>query len=184
MIGLCRRGRCRYARAGVHLFARADAPVACSGGVRPAVGTLQLTEKAAWIPRLGVYYSGRRRRLLALAILLTTSSRRRSFSPPGATSSATARVHDPDCWCSRPACRRAGGGRSLPVLPVVGVDAVPDVLVIGVWGGRGGATRTIKFVLFTMAGSALMLAGMIYLACATPRHTPSRSTSSRSTTCS
>ena len=35
--------------------------------------------------------------------------------------------------------------------------------VIGVWGGPRRRYATIKFVLFTMSGSALMLAAMIYL---------------------
>ncbi len=39
----------------------------------------------------------------------------------------------------------------------------PMFFVIGVWGGPRRRYATMKFVLFTMVGSALMLAGMIYL---------------------
>jgi len=40
---------------------------------------------------------------------------------------------------------------------------VPMVLVIGVWGGQGRVYAAMKFVLYTMAGSALMLVAIIAL---------------------
>src|SRR4029078_11194513 len=39
----------------------------------------------------------------------------------------------------------------------------PMFFIIGVWRGPRRRSATMKFVLFPMAGSALMLAGMIYL---------------------
>jgi NADH-quinone oxidoreductase subunit M len=39
----------------------------------------------------------------------------------------------------------------------------PMFFVIGIWGGPRRRYATMKFVLFTMTGSALMLAAMIYL---------------------
>jgi NADH-quinone oxidoreductase subunit M len=46
---------------------------------------------------------------------------------------------------------------------------VPMFLIIGVWGGPGRVYAAIKFLLFTLAGSVLMLVGMIalYTACDT-----------------
>src|SRR5205807_8448902 len=41
---------------------------------------------------------------------------------------------------------------------------IPMYLVIGVWGGANRVYAAIKFFLFTMAGSLLMLLGIIYLA--------------------
>jgi NADH-quinone oxidoreductase subunit M len=40
---------------------------------------------------------------------------------------------------------------------------IPMYLLIGIWGGRRRIYATIKFVLYTMAGSALMLVGILYL---------------------
>jgi len=41
---------------------------------------------------------------------------------------------------------------------------IPMFFIIGIWGGPRKVYATIKFVLFTMAGSLLMLVAMIYLA--------------------
>src|SRR5205809_5407168 len=41
---------------------------------------------------------------------------------------------------------------------------LPMYLVIGVWGGANRIYAAIKFFLFTIAGSLLMLLGIIYLA--------------------
>jgi len=45
---------------------------------------------------------------------------------------------------------------------------VPLFLLIGVWGGPGRVYAAVKFLLFTLAGSVLMLVGMIALYNATP----------------
>ncbi len=46
---------------------------------------------------------------------------------------------------------------------------IPIFLLIGVWGGSGRVYAAVKFLLFTLAGSVLMLVGMIslYHACGT-----------------
>jgi NADH-quinone oxidoreductase subunit M len=46
---------------------------------------------------------------------------------------------------------------------------VPVFLLIGVWGGPGRVYAAVKFLIFTLAGSVLMLVGMItiYRACGT-----------------
>ncbi len=41
---------------------------------------------------------------------------------------------------------------------------IPMFFLIGIWGGQRRIYATIKFVLFTVIGSLMMLAGMIYLA--------------------
>ena len=40
---------------------------------------------------------------------------------------------------------------------------IPMFLLIGIWGGSNRIYATIKFVLFTLAGSVLMLVGIIVL---------------------
>jgi NADH-quinone oxidoreductase subunit M len=41
---------------------------------------------------------------------------------------------------------------------------LPMYFIIGVWGGQRRVYATVKFVLFTLAGSLLMLVGILYLA--------------------
>jgi NADH-quinone oxidoreductase subunit M len=43
------------------------------------------------------------------------------------------------------------------------VMLIPMYLLIGIWGGHRRIYATVKFVLYTMAGSALMLVGILYL---------------------
>ena len=45
---------------------------------------------------------------------------------------------------------------------------IPMYFLIGVWGGKNRIYAAVKFFLFTMAGSVLMLAGIIYLYFQTP----------------
>jgi len=40
---------------------------------------------------------------------------------------------------------------------------IPAFFLIGLWGGPGRVPATLKFVLFTMAGSLLMLVGLLYI---------------------
>jgi NADH-quinone oxidoreductase subunit M len=130
----------------------------------PTVGTLQLTEKVAWIPRLGVYYSLGVDGFSLWLILLTT------LLTPVVILAAWGDVE-----------RYVKEFMLLMLLlegcmlgALVAVDLFlfflfwelmlfPMFFVIGVWGGPRRRYATIKFVLFTMSGSALMLAAMIYL---------------------
>ena len=43
------------------------------------------------------------------------------------------------------------------------VMLIPMYLIIGVWGGKGKIYAAIKFFLYTMAGSVMMLIGILYL---------------------
>jgi NADH-quinone oxidoreductase subunit M len=43
------------------------------------------------------------------------------------------------------------------------VMLIPMYFLIGIWGHERRVYAAIKFVLFTMVGSALMLTGIIYL---------------------
>ncbi|MGH7785523.1 MAG: complex I subunit 4 family protein, partial [Candidatus Binatia bacterium] len=131
----------------------------------PSVGQLQLTEKLAWIPRLGVYYSVGVDGFSLWLILLTT------ILTPAVILAAWG---DIERYCKEfmililvlEACMLGA---------LVAVDLFlfflwwevmlfPMFFIIGVWGGPRRRYATIKFVLFTMAGSALMLAAIIYLA--------------------
>ncbi len=130
----------------------------------PAVGTFQLTEKVAWIKAMGVYYSlgvdGFSLWLVLLTTLLTPSI-------------VLAAWGDIEKQCKE-FMMLVLGLEGLMLGALLAVDLFlfflfwelmlfPMFFIIGVWGGPRRRYATIKFVLFTMAGSALMLAGMIYL---------------------
>src|SRR5262245_4688462 len=130
----------------------------------PSVGTLQLTEKVSWIPRLGVNYSLGVDGFSLWLIILTTL-----LTPVIILAAWTDIVHYTKefmlLMLLLEACMLGA---------LVAVDLFlfflfwelmlfPMFFIIGVWGGPRRRYATIKFVLFTMSGSALMLAAMIYL---------------------
>jgi len=134
------------------------------GQFEPGVGDLQLAEKVAWIPTIGVYYSlgvdGFSLWLVVLTTLLT----------PSIILAAWGDIED--------RCKQfmmlilVLEGMMLGALLSVDLFLFflfwelmlfPMFFIIGVWGGPNRRYATIKFVLFTMAGSALMLTGMLYL---------------------
>lgn len=134
------------------------------GMFEPGVGDLQLTEKVSWIPTLGVDYSlgvdGFSLWLVVLTTLLTPSI-------------VLAAWGDIEKHCKQfMMLVLALEGMMLGALLAVDLFLFflfwelmlfPMFFIIGVWGGPNRRYATIKFVLFTMSGSALMLAGMIYL---------------------
>ncbi len=130
----------------------------------PAVGTLQLTEKVSWIPRLGVYYSLGVDGFSLWLIVLTT------FLTPVVILAAWGDIVR---YCKEfMLLMLVLEGCMLGALVAVDLFLFflfwelmlfPMFFVIGIWGGPRRRYATIKFVLFTMTGSALMLAAMIYL---------------------
>jgi len=81
-------------------------------------------------------------------------------------------------WVGRERPRAYFGSMLLLTGAIVGVFAAQDLLLfyvfweamliplyllVGVWGGPGRSTATLKFVIYTMAGSLLMLASIIVL---------------------
>jgi NADH-quinone oxidoreductase subunit M len=130
----------------------------------PLVGTFQLTEKAAWIPSLGVYYSLGVDGFSLWLIVLTT------FLTPVVILSAWGDINRyvKEFMCLMLIMEGAMIGA------LVAVDLflffvfwelmlIPMFFVIGVWGGPRRRYATIKFVLYTMVGSALMLVAVFYL---------------------
>jgi NADH-quinone oxidoreductase subunit M len=131
---------------------------------QPGVGDLQLTERAAWIPALGVNYALGVDGFSLWLVLLTT------LLTPSIILAAWGDIVKN--------CKQfmmlilALEGMMLGALLAVDLFLFflfwelmlfPMFFIIGVWGGPNRRYATIKFVLFTMSGSALMLAGMIYL---------------------
>ena len=48
------------------------------------------------------------------------------------------------------------------------VMLVPMYFIVGIWGGDRRIYASIKFFIYTMVGSLLMLVAIVYLGCATP----------------
>ncbi|HZR83468.1 MAG TPA: NADH-quinone oxidoreductase subunit M [Candidatus Binatia bacterium] len=130
----------------------------------PSVGTLQLSEKVTWMPSLGVYYSLGVDGFSLWLIILTT------FLTPVIL---LASWHDIE--------KRVKEFLFFMLLlewgmlgALAAVDLFlffmfwelmlfPMAFVIGIWGGPRRRYAAVKFVLYTMAGSALMIVAMLYV---------------------
>jgi len=130
----------------------------------PSVGELQLTEKASWIPRLGVNYALGVDGFSVWLIVLTT------FLTPAIILAAWGDI----IKLAKEFLMLMLVLEGLMLGALVAVDLFlfflfwelmlfPMFFVIGIWGGPRRRYATIKFILFTMTGSALMLAAMLYL---------------------
>ena len=131
----------------------------------PADAGFQLVEHATWIPQFGVAYSVGIDGLSLFLVLLTT------FLTPLVVLAGWGDVH-----------KRVKEYMVLLLLMETGmvgafvatdlflfyvffeVMLVPMYLLIGVWGGERRVYAAIKFVLYTMTGSLLMLVAILYLA--------------------
>ena len=133
-------------------------------GFDPQVGTMQYVEHASWIPSMGVSYAIGVDGFSLWLILLTT------FLTPIVLLAAWGDVHKQvkSYMCVMLLLE----GCMLGCL--VSLDLIlffvwwelmlfPMFFLIGIWGGPNRRYATIKFVLFTMAGSALMLVAILYL---------------------
>src|SRR5919199_1027543 len=127
-------------------------------------GGLQLDQKASWFSDLDVSYHvglyGFSLWLVGLTVVVMAATIAYAF------------------WAGRTGARAYFGLMLLLTGAIVGVFTAQDLLLfyvfweamllplyvlIGVWGGAGRLGATIKFVIYTMAGSLLMLAAVIVL---------------------
>ena len=127
-------------------------------------GELQFEQQRAWFDDLGVSYhvgfSGISLWLVGMTVVVLAAAIAYAF------------------WAGRDRPRAYFGLMLFLTGAVVGVFTAQDLLVfyvffeamliplyvlVGVWGGAGRLTATIKFVIYTMAGSLLMLAAIVVL---------------------
>src|SRR6184192_3049664 len=127
-------------------------------------GGLQLTQRTNWFSDLHVSYHvgmyGFSLWLVGLTVVVQAAAIAYAF------------------WAGRTGARAYFGLMLLLTAAIVGVFTAQDLLLfyvfweamllplyilIGVWGGAGRLGATIKFVIYTMAGSLLMLAAVIVL---------------------
>jgi len=129
-----------------------------------SVGTLQLTETVPWMPSLGVYYSVGVDGFSLWLILLTTF-----LTPVVILSAWTDIQHRVKEFMFFMLLLETGMLGALVATDLFlffmfwELMLFPMVFVIGIWGGPRRRYAAIKFVIYTMAGSALMMIAMLYL---------------------
>ena len=129
------------------------------------VASMQLVESHAWIPQWGIRYALGVDGISLWLVLLTTL-----LTPVVFLSSWNAiHKHPKEYVIAFLIMEAAMIGVFLATDILVfyvffELTLLPMYLVIGVWGGANRIYAAIKFFLFTIAGSLLMLLGIIYLA--------------------
>ncbi len=141
------------------------------GGFDSTVGTMQFVEQASWIPSLGVSYVIGVDGFSLWLILLTT------FLTPIVLLAGWGDVHkNVKAYMCLMLLLEGSMLGCLVALDLFlfflwwELMLFPMFFLIGVWGGPNRRYATIKFVLFTMVGSALMLVAIVYLAWANGQH--------------
>ncbi len=130
-------------------------------------GEMQLVELVAWMPAVGIQYILGIDGISIFLVLLTTL-----LMPLALLASWSVRDKVKEYLIFMLLLETGMLGAFLALDLVLfyvfwEVMLVPMYFLIGVWGGTRRIYAALKFVLFTMAGSLLMLVAIIYLA---PRH--------------
>jgi NADH-quinone oxidoreductase subunit M len=125
----------------------------------------QLVERAAWIPAWGIEYRVGVDGISLLLVLLT------AFLTPVVVLASWGDIHrwDREFYASVLVLETGMLGAFVALDLFLfyvfwELMLVPMFLLIGVWGGQNRIYATIKFVLFTLAGSLLMLVAILYAA--------------------
>lgn len=130
----------------------------------PALPGMQLSEHGAWISSVGIFYHLGIDGISLPLVLLTT------FLSPiallGAWSSITTKVKEFAMFMLLLETAMLGAFLALDLfLFFIFWEAmlIPMYFIIGIWGGENRLYATVKFILYTMAGSALMLVAILAL---------------------
>ncbi len=129
-----------------------------------ALPGMQLSERVAWISSVGIFYHLGVDGISLPLVLLTT------FISPiallGAWHSITTKVKEFAMFMLLLETAMLGAFLALDLfLFFIFWEAmlVPMYFIIGIWGGENRLYATVKFILYTMAGSALMLVAILAL---------------------
>lgn len=127
--------------------------------------TYHFNQDVVWIERFGIHYhvalDGISLWLVLLTVFITPIAAYASFG------SITTRIKD---WCFALLVLEAGMIGAFVALDLFlfyvfwELMLIPMYVMIGVWGGSNRIKSAIKFFLYTMAGSMLMLAAILYIA--------------------
>lgn len=132
----------------------------------PARGDMQWVERAAWIPKFGIHYALGVDGISLFLVLLTT------FLMPIVFLQAWDVEHRLKEYLVLLLVMETGMLGALVSTDLFlfyvfwEVMLVPMYFLIGIWGGERRIYAAIKLVLYTMAGSLLMLVAIVYLAVA------------------
>ena len=125
---------------------------------------MQFVEKAPWVPNLGIQYYLGVDGVSVLLILLTTL-----LSAVAVLSSFSAITEKVKTYMALLLVLETGMIGVFAALDLVlfymfwEVVLIPMYLLIGVWGGPRRVYAAVKFILYTVVGSLLMLVGILYL---------------------
>jgi NADH-quinone oxidoreductase subunit M len=125
----------------------------------------QFTELVDWIPQLGLFYNVGLDGISLVLIMLTTFML--PFAILGSFSAIQSRQREYYIWLLLLESSMLGAFVALNLFLFYifwELMLIPMFFLIGIWGGSNRLYATIKFVLFTVVGSFMMLAGIIYLA--------------------
>ncbi len=130
----------------------------------PTTADLQLVEKVSWLKELGVSYFVAIDGISFWLVLLTT------FLTPivVAASWSTINKQVKAFHISMLILEAAMIGSFVAFDTILfyvffELSLIPMYFIVGIWGGENRIYATMKFFIYTMAGSLLMLAGIIYL---------------------
>src|SRR5262249_21061554 len=130
----------------------------------PALPGMQLSERVAWMSSLGIsYHIGVDGISLPLVLLTTFLS---PIALLAAWQSIHAKVKEFAIFMLLLETAMLGAFLALDLfLFFIFWEAmlIPMYFIIGVWGGENRLYATVKFILYTMAGSALMLVAILPL---------------------
>ena len=130
----------------------------------PGEAGMQFTSEHPWIPDLGISFSMGVDGISLFLVMLTTF-----LMPITLLSSWNAiefKVKEFTFFMLLMECGMIGVFASLDMVLFYvfwELILIPMYFLIGIWGGRNRIYAAVKFFLFTMAGSVLMLAGIIYI---------------------
>jgi NADH-quinone oxidoreductase subunit M len=125
---------------------------------------MQFVEKVAWVPNLGIEYHLGVDGVSVLLILMTTL-----ITAVAVLSSFAAITDKVKTYMALLLVLETGMIGVFAALDLIlfymfwEVVLIPMYLLIGVWGGPRRIYAAVKFILYTVAGSLLMLVGILYL---------------------
>jgi NADH-quinone oxidoreductase subunit M len=125
---------------------------------------MQFVERAAWVPSLGIQYTLGVDGVSVLLIVMTTL-----LSAVAILASFTAVTEKLKSYMALLLVLETGMIGVFAALDLVlfyvfwEVVLIPMYLLIGVWGGPRRIYAAVKFILYTVVGSLLMLVGILYL---------------------
>ena len=130
----------------------------------PAVSTWQAVVDVPWIPAWGVHFSVGIDGIALVMILLTTAIM--LLAVPGSWSSIRRRSHGYYALLLILTSGMLGVFMSLDLVlfyVMWEVMLVPMYFIVGIWGGERRIYASVKFFIYTMVGSLLMLVAIVYL---------------------